>query len=81
MQSQLAQLIKAMPTETCQLDVIPTDKLKQLLKGCLPALTHIINILLDTNQFCNEWKEALVKLLIKNRWLGKKNQATDWSVT
>ena len=31
MQSQLAKIIKAMPTKTCQLDVIPTDKLKQVL--------------------------------------------------
>ena len=64
-QSQLAKIIKAMPTNTCQLDVIPTDKLKQVLEGCLPALTHIINKLLDTNQFCSEWKEALVKPLIQ----------------
>ena len=26
-QSQLAKIIKAMPTKTCKLDVIPTDKL------------------------------------------------------
>ena len=31
----------------------------------MPALTHIINRSLDTNQFCKEWKEALVKPLNK----------------
>ena len=73
MQSQLVNIMKAMPTKTCQLDVIPTDRLKPVQEGCLPDLTHIMNILLDTNHFCNEWKEALVKLLIKksNSWLRK----------
>ena len=35
------------------------------MEGYLPALTHITNRSLDTNQFCEEWKEALVKPLIK----------------
>ena len=57
--------IKAMPTKSCQLNVIPMDKIKKVLGGCLPPLTHIINKSLETNQFCIEWKEALVKLPIK----------------
>ena len=64
-QDQLQKTIKEMLTKSCQLDVIPTDKLKKILRGCLPALTHIINKSLETNQFCSEWKEALVKPLIK----------------
>ena len=40
-QSQLAKIIKAMRTKTCQLDTIPTDRLKQVLECCLPALTDI----------------------------------------
>ena len=68
-QRQLVKIVKAMPAKTFQLDIIPTDRLKQVLEGCLPALTHITNRLLDTNQFCKEWTEALVKLLIKNHQL------------
>ena len=64
-QNQLETTIKEMLTKSCQLDVIPTDKLKKILGGCLPALTHIMNKSLETNQFCGEWKEALVKPLIK----------------
>ena len=56
-----------MPTKLCQLDVIPKDKLKRILGGCLPALTHIINKSLETNQFCSEWKETLVKPPIKKK--------------
>ena len=70
-----------MPTKSCQLDIIPTDKLKKVLGGCLPALTHIINKKLETNQFCSEWKEALFKLLIKNQQQVEKNQITDQLVT
>ena len=74
-QDQLEKTIKEMLTKSCQLDVIPTDKLKKILRGCLPALTHIINKSLETGHFCNEWKEALVKLLIKKltAWQEKSN--------
>ena len=73
-QNQLAKIVKAMPAKTCQLDIISTDRFKQLLEGCLPPLTHITNRLLDMNQFCQEWKEALVKPLIKNiSWPRKTN--------
>ena len=69
-QDQLGKTIKEMPTKSCQLDVIPTDKLKKILRGCLPALTHIINKSLETSHFCNKWKEALVKPLIKKPTAG-----------
>ena len=61
-----------MTAKTCQLDIIPTDRLKQVLEGCLQALTHITNRSLDTNQFSKEWKEALVKPLIKNHQQAQK---------
>ena len=66
-QSQLEKTIKAMPTKSCQLNVIPMHQLKKVLGGCLPALTHIMNKSLETNHFCSEWKEALVKPLIKKK--------------
>ena len=69
-QSQLEKTIKAMPTKSCQLNVIPKDKLKKVLGGCLPALNHIMNKSLATNQFCSEWKEALVKPLKKKPTAG-----------
>ena len=59
-----------MPTKSCKLNVIPTDKIK-ILGGCSLALTHIINKSLETNQFCSEWKEALVKPLIKKPTAGQ----------
>ena len=54
-----------MPLKTYQLDKIPIDKLNKVLEGCLPAITHIPNSSLDTSSFSEEWKEAIVKPLIK----------------
>ena len=63
--SHLEKTITGMPLKTCQLDIIPTDKLKVVLEGCLPAITHIKNSSLDTSSSCEEWKEAIVKPLVK----------------
>ena len=63
--SQLEKTIKGMPSKTCQIDIIPTDTLKEVLEGCLPTITHITNSSLDTSSFCEEWKEAIVKPLVK----------------
>ena len=71
-QDQLEKTIKDMPTKSCQLNVIPTDKLKKILRSCLPALTPIINKSLETNQFCSKWKQALVKPLIKKPTAGQE---------
>ena len=62
-----------MPSKTCQLDEIPTAKLQEILEGCLPSLTHLVNSSLDQGKFCDEWKEALVKSLIKKKELGIQN--------
>ena len=54
-----------MPAKSCQLDAIPTGKLKQVLDQCIPAIKYITNLSLDTSEFYAEWKEALVKPSIK----------------
>ena len=53
-------MINSMPSKTCPLDTLQMDRLKQVLEGCLPAITHIINTSLDLSKFCSVWKEALV---------------------
>ena len=62
-----------MQPKTCALDIILTSKLQELLGGCLPAITHLVNSSLDQGAFCEEWKEALVKPLIKKKSLGTQN--------
>ena len=62
-------LISSMKTKTCELDVLPTHILKQLLDTIVPPLTHIINLSLSTGVFANKWKSALVKPLLKKEGL------------
>ena len=71
--SELGKIIHRMPPKTCKLDQIPTNKLQEILDGCLPALLHITNRSLELGEFANRWKEALVKPLIKKRQLGTVN--------
>ena len=71
--SRLGQIIKKMPSKTCQLDQVPTSKLQEVLEGCLPAITYIVNRSLDQGEFCDNWNEALVKPLIKKKELGTQN--------
>ena len=63
--SEQEKTIRRMPLKTCQLDIIPTDKLKEVLEGCLLALTHITNSSLDTSSFCKKWHEVIGKPLVK----------------
>ena len=63
--SQLRKIINSMPSKTCPLDTLQMDRLKQVLEGFLPAITHTINRYLDSSEFCSAWKEALVKPLVK----------------
>ena len=71
--SMLAQIIRQMPSKTCQLDDVPTAKLQEILEGCLPSITHIVNSLLGQEKFCEAWKEAIVKPLVKKKELGTQN--------
>ena len=49
--SQLRKIINSMPSKTCPLDTLQMDRLKQVLEGFLPAITHIINRSLDSSEF------------------------------
>ena len=54
-----------MPSKSRQLDDVPTAKLQEVLEGCLPSITHIVNSSLGQGKFCEDWKEAIVKPLVK----------------
>ena len=71
--SRLGQIIRQMPSKTCQLDDVPTAKLQEILEGCLPSITHIVNSSLGQEKFCEDWKEAIVKPLIKKKEIGTQN--------
>ena len=54
-----------MKNKHCELDTIPTGILKQILEACLPAITQIVNMSLTNGEFCENWKVAVVKPLLK----------------
>ena len=41
--SEQGKIIQRMSPKTCKLDQIPTNKLQEILDGCLSALLHITN--------------------------------------
>ena len=66
---QLERTINSMPSKSCALDIIPTTRLKVVLT-IPPSLAHIVNKSLEQGVFYSNWKEALVKLLVKKKSLG-----------
>ena len=67
---QLEKTITRMSSKTCALDIMPTARLKEVLGTIPPSLTNIVNKSLAQGEFYTNWKEALVKPLVKNRKLG-----------
>ena len=70
---QIEKTIDGMQPKTCAPDIIPTSKLQEILGGCLPSITNLVNSSLDLGAFCEDWKEVLVKPLIKKRSLRTQN--------
>ena len=66
----LCKIIKAMPSKSCELDYMGTDKIKEVLHTCLPSITKIVNLSLEKGTFSNQWKTAIVKPLIKAKTKG-----------
>ena len=59
-----------MPTKSCKLDYMGTDKIKAVLLTCIPSITKIVNLSLNKGAFSNQWKKAIVKLLLKAKKKG-----------
>lgn len=64
-EDQVRKLVFEMKTKHCELDQIPTKLLKTVWNTIGPILTNIVNISLLSGDFCNHWKIALVKPLLK----------------
>ena len=65
-EDQLYRVIIDMPTKSCELDIISTKLLKQVLHGCIPAIMKIINLSLDKGDFSSHWTSVVVCPLIKS---------------
>ena len=58
---EVCTVIMNMKNKHCELDIILTCTLKQILDVCLPTTTQIVNLSLTRGEFCEEWKTAVVK--------------------
>ena len=52
-------------TKSCELDPISTHLLKQHIDALIPLVNTIVNISLQTGQFPNTLKSAIVRPLLK----------------
>ena len=62
---EICDVITSCPNKSCQLDPIPTWLLKQCIDQLLPLLTSIINESLTKGEFPNDFKNVIVKPLLK----------------
>ena len=56
--------IMSMKTKSCELDLLPTKILKEVLPNCISAITKLVNLSLES-VFADNWKSAIVRPLIK----------------
>ena len=64
------KLVNKSATKSCELDPISTHFLKQHLDVLIPLVTKIVNISLQTGQFPNTLKSAIVRPLLKKAGMG-----------
>ena len=58
-----------MPGKTCELDLFPTNALKQVIGAVVEHIIFRINKSMQTGTFPNVWKKAIIRPLSKNKGL------------
>ena len=71
-QDEVKAIISDLGTKSCGSDVIPTKLLKKCLSGLLPCITKIVNLSLSSGVFPSNYKEAIVRPLLKKQGLEKQ---------
>ena len=66
---EVPKIVLASPAKTCDADPIPTGLLKKVLPVITQLLTKLMDESLQTGEFPDDLKEALVRLLLKKRSL------------
>jgi len=68
-ETDVKKLILNSKSTTCELDFIPTRKLKENIEYFLPAVTEIVNRSLASGSFPQAWKSAVIRPLLKKKGL------------
>ena len=63
--SHVIKTLVKLQTKSCELDVIPTKILKEIMDCLIDPITYIVNISLSNGQFALEWKPAILRPLQK----------------
>ena len=61
---EIEREILSMKNKTCELNTIPTNLFKDILCST-QTITKIVNMSLTTGTFPQDWKTAVIRLLIK----------------
>ena len=69
---EVRKLLSSSPSKSCELDPIPTFLLKQCTGAIVPAITTIVNKLLCEDEVPSDFKQAIVRPLLKKLGLGKE---------
>ena len=72
--TEVCTVIMNMKNKHCELDIILTSTIKQILDAYLPVITQIVNLSLTMGKFCEEWKTDVVKPLLKKTGLDLINK-------
>ena len=64
-QEQVSELTKKAAKKSCPLDPMPTSVVLEVLDVLLPVITNMINLSFESGEFASDWKEALLKPLLK----------------
>ena len=64
-EDDIRKLINSLQTKSCETDVLPTKLLKSFLNELLPIITRLVNLSLTEGVFPPNWKEAIVRPLLK----------------
>src|SRR6218665_3174708 len=71
-EAEITTLIHASQNKQCDLDPIPTSLLKECADLLVPTITNIINLSLSTGTFPMQFKDLVVKPLLKKPSLDKE---------
>ena len=64
-EEEIMEIIKSMPTKSCESDAFATQVLKGILPLIITPLTTLINLALEEGIFTETWKVAIIWPLIK----------------
>ena len=68
-ENEVKNIINKLGIKSCELDIMPKSLLKKCLSGLLPSVTKIVNISLSTGTFPENYKEAIIRPLLKKTGL------------